>query len=331
MGRRIVKIALLILFILGTIYVAFQVSPYPSVWIVRYFFEKEAKTANDRLSAFVPGHVSGIADIGYDTSDPDALLDVYYPKEAATNGELLPLIVWTHGGGLISGKKEHLENYCRMLAGEGFVVAAIDYTVAPKGKYPLPLRQLNLALGFLSTKASVYHADASRIILAGDSGGAMLSAQMANIISSEKYAKMVGIVPKIRPRQLKGTLLYCGIYDVTNLNTGGEFGGFLKTVLWAYFGKKDIFDDRYAQSASVVDYLTPNFPASFISAGNKDPLLEQSRLLSAKLREQHVVPDTLFYPAKHHPELAHEYQFTYDESGKAAFSRSIAFLRKVTR
>ena len=258
MGRRIVKMAMVILFLLGTMYVAFQVSPYPSVWIIRYFFEKEAKTANDRLSEFVPEYVSGIADIGYDKSDPDALLDVYYPKDAATKGELLPLIVWTHGGGLISGKKEHLENYCRMLAGEGFVVAAIDYTVAPTGKYPLPVRQLNSALGFLSTKASSYHADASRIILAGDSGGAMLSAQMANIISSEKYAKMVGVIPKIRLQQLKGTLLYCGIYDVTNLNTGGEFGGFLKTVLWAYFGKKDISDDRYAQSASVNDYLTPN-------------------------------------------------------------------------
>ena len=42
----------------------------------------------------------------FDTNDPDAVLDVYYPSEVANTDRKLPTIVWVHGGGFTSGSKD---------------------------------------------------------------------------------------------------------------------------------------------------------------------------------------------------------------------------------
>ena len=99
--------------------------------------------------------------------------------------------------------------------------------------------------------------------------------------------------------------------------------------MWAYFNKKDISGDAYAKTASVTNYLTAAFPPTFISAGNADPLLPQSKILAEKLSEVEVSLDTLFFPENQTPPLGHEYQFKLDESGKLALERSLNFLKRL--
>lgn len=309
------------------IVLAFRLSPYPSVWIIRYGFDKEAKRVNSELAAFVPQGIVTMAGIQYDREDEDAFLDAYYHKDSLAVNKKLPVIIWTHGGGLISGNKEQLSNYCKLLASKGYLTISIDYSIAPKGKYPAPLQQLNKALAFITANSDSLYADPSFFVLAGDSGGSMIAASVANIITSPSYATLTRVQPGINAGQLKGLLLYCGIYNATDFNTNGSFGSFLKTVQWAYFGKKDVSQDAYAKTASVINYLSGSFPPSFISAGNGDPLLSQSELLVQKLTTLGVPTDTLFYPKDKQPPLPHEYQFTMDEAGKLAFERSMLFLK----
>ena len=93
-------------------------------------------------------------------------------------------------------------------------------------------------LSFLDNNAEKYHMGNSFFVLAGDSGGSMITAATANVITNPNYAKITKVNPGLKPNQLKGLLLYCGIYEIDNLNTEGEFGTFLEKVNWAYFGKK---------------------------------------------------------------------------------------------
>jgi acetyl esterase/lipase len=96
--------------------------------------------------------------------------------------------------------------------------------------------------------------------------------------------------------------------------------------MWAYFDTKDISENAYAKTASVTNFLTSSFPPTFISAGNNDPLLPQSKLLAEKLSALNVPVDTLFFPENHEPALGHEYQFTLDDAGKLALERSKKFI-----
>lgn len=136
-----------------------------------------------RVNALIARHVpAGIAaqlDISYDPSDPEALLDVYYPADAAAQGRRLPTVVWIHGGGWISGSKNHISNYLRLIASRGFTVVGVSYPLAPRRPYPAALRQLNAALGFLKNTPPAAAVDAGRLFLAGDSAGAQFAGVFA--------------------------------------------------------------------------------------------------------------------------------------------------------
>jgi acetyl esterase/lipase len=331
MKKKLLKIFLwtvgVILVLAVAVYIAFQVSPWPSVLLIRNSFQGEDSSVNDALAKYTPTGIVSKLDIQYDTSSDDAMLDLYYPEQAVNTNVNYPLLIWVHGGGFIAGDKKELSNYCKILASKGFVVAAVNYSVAPEFNYPVPVSQLNSAIAFLVENADRYHIDASEIFIAGDSGGAHITAVLANIYTNTEYSSMLGIKPSVEPEKLKGIILYCGPYNTALVNLEGDFGWFLKTVLWAYIGRKDFINDPKYVHFSVSNFITENFPPTFISVGNQDPLRFHSHELASRLSSKDVSVDSLFFPDDYSPGLPHEYQFNLDtDAGKLSLERSLMFL-----
>jgi acetyl esterase len=310
------------------VFLAFRFTPWPTAMLIRYAFNKDGKIVNELLKKHLPEGVSVIPDEQYIQGDDDAKLDVYYPTAISKTNQALPVIIWVHGGGWVAGSKDQLGSYSRILASKGFCVIAIDYSLAPEKTYPTPLLQTNKALAYIAENSKRFYADTSNIVLAGDSGGAHIVAQTANMISDSSYAKLVGIEPNIGRNQLSGLILYCGPYDSESISTDGDFSTFIKTVLWSYSGKKDYKSVPGFKAVSVVNYVTSKYPPCFISAGNGDPLLPQSQALARKLNKLNVMVDTLFFKADLNPRLPHEYQFNLeDPAGKLALKNSLIFLK----
>ncbi|WP_442579260.1 alpha/beta hydrolase [Mesorhizobium sp. ASY16-5R] len=301
---------------------AYFVTPWPSVLVIRAIFDRGAAEASAKLEKHLPSGISVDGEIHYNPSDPDAVLDIVRPPAGTATGTT---IVWVHGGGFISGRRADVENYARVLAGEGFTLVNVDYTIAPEATYPTPVQQVNEALGFLSREADRLGIDPDRLIIAGDSAGAQIAAQVANLVTAPGYARQVGFAAKIKPEQLCGTILFCGPYD---LDLMGQ-SWFMRTTTWAYSGRRNHREDPSFQLMSVAKYVTSAFPPSFISAGNGDPLLPHSAALEDALRSRGVTVDTLYFPM-HEPPLGHEYQFDLDaEPGRDALRQMVAFARRV--
>lgn len=330
MLRRIVFWSFFVVVALGgAIFVAFQVSPWPRVLIIRYAFETEAQRVAAALEKHVPEDVSAQLDVPY-APEPDTYLDVYFPTRVRNTGMVLPTIVWIHGGAWISGTRKDVGNYLKILAGRGYTAVAVGYSIAPGAKYPTPIRQVNAALDYLQKRPRGYHVDAERIVIAGDSAGAQIAAEVANIVSVPSYAEAIGVEPGLPRERLKGAILNCGIYDVGAANLDEAFGGFLRTVLWSYSGTRDFAGDPRFATVSVVNYVTADFPPTYISGGNGDPLTPQSKAFAAALAERGVPVDTLFFTDDTAPPLARECQFNLDtEAGQLALDQTLAFLQRV--
>lgn len=104
---------------------------------------------------------------------------------------------------------------------------------------------------------------------------------------------------------------------------------FVRTLAWSYIGTKDPNAPVMAE-ASIVDHATAEFPPTWISAGNDDPLEPQSVALQHRLEELGVDVTGLFWPG-HVPGLPHEYQMDLDtEAGRRALADTIAFLDRIT-
>jgi acetyl esterase/lipase len=325
MLTRIVLIAVGAIIVIGAVvYAAFQLSPWPSVWLIRDAFDKGAKDAAASISSIVPKGISAQYGLSYAPDQAEALFDVFVPDSAAAT---LPAVVWVHGGGFIAGSRSDLSGYLQVLAARGYVTVAIDYTPAPEARFPTPVRQTNAALAYIVANADRFHIDPNRIFLAGDSAGAQIAAQSALVISDPDYAKQLGIDPGIARPSLRGVVLFCGPYDPTIMEFGGPFARFMRTVLWSYVGTRDPNDPRVAAMA-VIPHVTAAYPPAFISVGNADPLAPQSVALAEALNGQGVKVDALFFPADHQPPLNHEYQLRLStDAGRLALDRAVAFLQ----
>ncbi len=306
-----------------SVYAAFQLSPWPSVWLIRYAFKDGADEAIASTVPLIPAGVAGQLGLSYAPDEPDAKLDLF---TSASARQPMPTVVWVHGGGFVGGTRSDLSGYLKILAGKGFATVAIDYSVAPEARFPTPVRQTNLALEHLVRSAARFKLDPQRIFLAGDSAGAHIAAQTALTISDADYARRLGIRPGLERAALRGLVLYCGPYDPTTMSFQGPFASFMRTVVWSYLGTRDPHDPRLAQLA-VTPHVSAAYPPTFISVGNGDPLAPQSHAFAQALRARGVEVDALFFPPDHQPALGHEYQLLLTtDAAKLALERSVAFL-----
>jgi acetyl esterase len=319
------KVLIGLFIVVATIAAAFLLSPWPSVFVIRTIFDSGAAEASAKLEKHLPRSIQ-TETRQYDPADADAFMDIHRPTRVLVG---TPIIVWVHGGGFVSGRRSDLTNYTKILAGQGFVVVNIDYTIAPDAKYPVPVRQVNEALGYLSRNAQAPGVNPDHIVLAGDSAGAQIAAQTAAVIASPRYAQIIGIEPSLSDRQIAGVLLFCGVYDVTRMGKGGGLiGWFMKSTTWAYSGERDWRDAKGFESMNVAPNITSNYPPAFVSAGNADPLGPQSVSFADSLEAKGVVVDRLFFPSGYEPPLGHEYQFDLDTAeGKEALTKLVTWLR----
>jgi acetyl esterase len=326
-SRRTVWLSILAVavVVLGGGAFAWFLTPWPKALLVRKVSDDAGWQTNTRLASLVQPGITEIPNVAYRPGDGDAKLDVYYPHAAI---RALPTIVWIHGGAWVSGSKEQEANYYRILAAKGFVVIGVGYSLAPEKQYPVPVRQLNAALGFLRAHAATYHVNPNALFLAGDSAGSQITAQEAALLTSPSYASLMGITPSVPASSIAGTLLNCGPYSLDVARQPGDFAEFIKTTLWSYTGTKKFLNDPRFQSASVINYVTKDFPPSFITAGNGDPLESQSTQLASKLSTMGVTVDTKFFAKDHTPAQPHEYQmFLWNKEGMDALNQMVQFIR----
>lgn len=314
--------------------VVFSVTPWPSALIIRDMFQKNAKKMAGVMAPFAPTGVESVTGVQYaeHPTQPHVqpngftVLDVYYPSGTT---DQLGTIVWTHGGAWISGNATNDQTYFEILASHGYTVVGVNYTYGPEAQYPTAVFELNQAHQYLLDHAEELHIDPSRLVLAGDSAGAQLTSQLATLITNPDYSAQMQLTPVLSPEQVQGLVLNCGVYDLSTLLGGGGLLGWGDDMsLWAYTGDRNLEDSAVLKQMSTIDHVTANFPVTYISGGNADPLTAgNSKPFAAKLQSLGVSVTELFWPSDYTPKLPHEYQFRLDlEAGQDALQATLDFL-----
>ena len=324
--------------------------------VIRAVFQNNAAKVKTVMEEYAPASgVESQLNIPYSVL-PNSQLDIFYPTGT---DKPLGTIIWTHGGAWVSGSKDNDTPYFQILASHGYTVIGLNYGYGPEQTYPFAVYQLNTALKYIVDNAEGYHVDPDKLIMAGDSAGAQLTAQLAAAITNPTYAASIspappseggqGFVPAITPEQLRGVILNCGIYDMAAMiaspaqsNELGASAGSSgvpswvakllmwgdTTSLWAYTGDRDLANSLALTQMSSINAVTKDFPATYISGGNADPLTDaQSKPMAAKLTSLGVSVDSLFWPANESPALPHEYQFKLNlPAAQTALTRTLEFV-----
>jgi acetyl esterase/lipase len=221
-------------------------------------------------------------DIPYGSA-PRHRLDIYRP--AAGESTANPVLVFVHGGGFVGGDKSipggaFYDNIGFWAARNGLLGVTINYRLAPQFGWPAGSEDVGSALQWVCENINAYGGDPQRVVLMGQSAGAV---HVAGYVAQYSSA----------PTQchLAGAILISGLYDTRTMQKNRLFE--------AYFGK----DAAAAQTRSFLSPLAKsNVPLMLVTAELDPPDFQRqaAELLHAYVSHHQRLPRFVQLTAHNH-------------------------------
>jgi acetyl esterase len=208
---------------------------------------------------------------------------VYRPSS-----EVLPALVYYHGGGWTIGDLDTHDVLCRQLAvGARCAVFSVDYRLAPENPFPAAVDDALAATKYVLSNPGPLKIDASRVAVGGDSAGGNLAAVVALELRKMSLAYQLLIYPATDQR--------C---EFDSYQRNGE--GYLLTneairlFRAGYLPNAKHWTDWRASPLLAADHRGVA-PAYVLTAGF-DPLIDEGRAYAEKLMASGVDVEYREYP-----------------------------------
>lgn len=206
----------------------------------------------------------------------------------SADGKLRPVLFWIHGDGYILGSAKHEDKLCvRFVQALDMVVVAVEYRLAPKHPYLVPVEDCFAAFEWMHREAAALGIDPERVIVGGSSAGGGLAATLTLLIHDRK-----------RPKPLLQLLVYPMLDD---RNTGPDVARPYHRVWdqesnvigWSsYLGKEPGVSDVPAHAAAARREDLGGLPPTWIGVGTLDLFHDEDVAYADRLRKAGV-PTTL--------------------------------------
>ncbi|MGO4391621.1 alpha/beta hydrolase [Variovorax sp. M-6] len=207
----------------------------------------------------------------------------------APSSDVLPLLLFFHGGGFTVGSIATHDTLCRVLSQRsGCAVISVDYRLAPDHRFPTAANDAWDALAHIAKHAAQWGLDGSRIAVGGDSAGGTLAAVCAIL------ARDAGLPVALQLLIYPGTAAHQDTDSHRRYAEGPLLGEAL--ISW-FFGlyvhsKAERDDWRFAPlNADDVDGVAP----AWIGLAEIDPVVDEGIAYADKLRAAGVAVDLEIY------------------------------------
>ncbi|HEY8067840.1 MAG TPA: alpha/beta hydrolase [Burkholderiales bacterium] len=210
----------------------------------------------------------------------------YRPKGAGRD-EVLPALVFFHGGGWVIGDLDTHDVVCRTLAnGARCAVFSVEYRKAPEAPFPAAVDDCFSALSFVFKNSGSLKINSKQIAVGGDSAGGNLAAVMALM------ARDAGGPAFSSPVSFQ-LLIYPGVDQRLahpSVERNGE-GYFLTKKSMLYFRghylprKEDWLDWR---ASPLLAQSLAKLPPAFLMTAGFDPLVDEGKAYADRLAKEGV-------------------------------------------
>jgi len=206
----------------------------------------------------------------------------YRPK-GARKDEILPALVYLHGGGWVIGDLDTHDVVCRTLAnGARCAVFSVEYRKAPESPFPAAVDDCFGALAFVFDHSSTFKINARQIAIGGDSAGGNLATVCA-LMARDSGGPALSFQLLIYP----GTDQRMGH---PSIDENGE-GYLLTKQAMRYFRghylprPEDWLDWR---ASPLLATSLAGLPPAFVMTAGYDPLRDEGRAYVERLKQEGV-------------------------------------------
>jgi acetyl esterase len=216
-----------------------------------------------------------------------------YRGSGTTSGEVLPALVYYHGGGWVVGDLDSHDWTCRMIANAAdCAVISVDYRLAPEHPFPAAYDDSLAATKWVAANAATLRIDPARISVGGDSAGGNLAAAVAIALRDDGAIR------------LKTQVLTYPIVDLTATYEERFAQGVALTN-----GSMRFYIDAYApdtaqrkdwRASPMLAASLKGLPPALIVVAGFDPLCAEGEAYAARLAKEGVATKVARYPGQMH-------------------------------
>jgi acetyl esterase/lipase len=198
----------------------------------------------------------------------DLKMDLYLPPPLTAAPA--PVAVYVHGGGWQEGDKNWIDRVLPpdRLVARGYVVAALNYRLAPRHTWPAQIEDAKCAIRYLRAHAATYNLDSDRIGVWGESAGGHLAA-LLGLAGPDAGFEGYGGYPEQSSR-VQAVVDMCGPADFTTL----DLNLYNRLMAQMLLGTQP--DPDLLRRVSPISYARKDAPPFLILHGDKDPLVAYS-------------------------------------------------------
>lgn len=198
---------------------------------------------------------------------------IYHPEPE----KKLPLILYFHGGGHLSGSINTHDALCRRIAiASQSVVVSVGYRLAPEFPYPAGLLDCIAVFEHRVNLLNEFQVNTDHVFLAGDSAGGNLALSVAHHAKERNDTTIKGLV-----------LIYPSVDFSMNYDSYQRNGkGFLLTqekINWYFDSYFAPGEDRTQASPIYFKYLE-RLPPCYIAVAEYDPLFDEALAFAEKIQ-----------------------------------------------
>jgi len=220
-------------------------------------------------------------------SNPYHLMNVYVPEGDGP----FPAIVYIHGGGWTSGRREIYNIVGSFYAKKGIAGFSIEYTLTAQNNssWPQAIQDVILAIRHIRENSAQYRIDPERVAVMGDSAGGHLASLVGTLSGNESF--LAGTTGNLTISSR--VCLVIDYYGPTDFQFIGERGSSFNPygLVEKFLGDAtyEMNQSRWIE-ASPATYITADDPIFVIAHGTKDGIvpIAISESFKAKLDEAGV-------------------------------------------
>lgn len=228
---------------------------------------------------------SNIKNITVEVNSEEIPVRIYTPED----GDMFPIIIYSHGGSWIAGNLDTHDNVCRKLSKNAkAIVISVDYRLAPENPFPAGFNDVYNVLQWTDKNAKSINGDENHIAIAGDSSGGNLSAAVC-LMAKDKNGPHITCQVLIYPST--------NIYELNTQSWSDFSNDFniskedMEKYISLYVPQKEDRKNPYVSPLLANEFN--QLPDTLVITAEIDPLRDEDEAYENKLNEAGIQSDII--------------------------------------